>query len=94
MNEESLKEGQIRVIKPFGPSIAWVKIPSGLVDKLNNYIDEVIEDKKKLNELDYGKKLATAGFKVTESNFINELSHELVERYALPKGEIIYFCQK
>jgi hypothetical protein len=44
--------------------------------------------------LDYGQKLATAGFKVTESDFINELSPELVERYALPKGEIVYFCEK
>ncbi len=36
----------------------------------------------------------SAGFKVTESNFINELDPKLVERYALPKGEIVYFCEK
>ena len=29
-----------------------------------------------------------------ESNFINELAPGLVKRYALPKGEIIYFCEK
>ena len=44
--------------------------------------------------LDYGKKLKTAGFKVTESDFINKLEPKLVERYALPKGEIIYFCEE
>ena len=30
----------------------------------------------------------------TESDFINELNPKLVERYALPKGEKIYFCEK
>ena len=52
------------------------------------------DDHLRLYGLDYGKKLAAAGFEVTESNFINELDPKLVERYALPKGEILYFCQK
>ena len=43
---------------------------------------------------DYGDKLASAGFKVTESNFINEIDPKLVERYALDKNEIVYYCQK
>ena len=40
------------------------------------------------------KELEAAGFKVTESDFINELDPKLVERYALPKDEIVYFCEK
>ena len=51
-------------------------------------------DHLRLFGLDYGKKLADAGFKVTESDFINEIGADLVERYALPKGEIVYFCTK
>ena len=43
---------------------------------------------------DYGDKLIAAGFKVTESNFINEIDPKLVERYALDKNEIVYYCQK
>ncbi len=43
---------------------------------------------------DYGNKLTAAGFKVTESNFINEIDPKLVERYALDKNEIVYYCQK
>ena len=43
---------------------------------------------------DYGDKLAAAGFKVTESNYINEIDPNLVERYALDKNEIVYYCQK
>jgi hypothetical protein len=75
MKDEILKEGQIRIIKPFGPSVAWMKIPSTLVEKLNSYIDEVIEDKKKSSELDYGKKLAgdvTQEF-VLEKKFAEEV---------------------
>ena len=58
-NDDSdiLQEGQIRVIKPFGPTVAWVKIPSTLVEKLNNYIDKIVEDKTKSGELNYGNKL-------------------------------------
>ena len=40
------KDDVIKVIRPFGPSIARVKMPNMLVDNLNNYIDELITDKK------------------------------------------------
>ena len=51
-------------------------------------------DHLRLYGLDYSKRLQKAGFKVTEDNFINELEQELVNKYALPKNEIIYFCEK
>ena len=51
-------------------------------------------DHLRLYGLDYGKKLSEAGFKVTESNYINEIDPKLVKKYALPKGEIVYFCEK
>ena len=52
------------------------------------------DDHLRLFGLDYGRKLSNVGFKVTESEFINEIDPKLVKRYALPEGEIIYFCQK
>jgi len=48
----------LRILKPFGPSILHVKIPKKLVEDINNYIDELILDKEKINKLDYGNKLA------------------------------------
>ena len=51
-------------------------------------------DHLRLFGLDYGLRLTKAGFKVTESNFINELDADLVYRYALPEGELVYFCEK
>ncbi len=51
-------------------------------------------DHVRLYGLDYGKKLADAGFTVTEDDFVKQIDTKLVERYALPKDEIIYYCQK
>tara|TARA_B100001142_G_scaffold91889_1_gene93687 strand:- start:469 stop:1236 length:768 start_codon:yes stop_codon:yes gene_type:complete len=44
--------------------------------------------------LDYYDRLVTAGFKVTADDYINTLDNELVQRYALAKGELVYFCEK
>ena len=38
---------------PFGPSIGRVKIPENLIVSLNNYVDEIIKDENKLNELNF-----------------------------------------
>ena len=92
-----------RVMKPGGRGIFQVPLDT---NNPNTEEDKNVTDPKererlywqddhlRLFGLDYGKKLAAAGFKVTESDFINELSPELVERYALPKDEIVYFCRK
>ena len=39
---EILGEGQIRITNPFGPSIAWAKMPSKIIEELNSYIDKII----------------------------------------------------
>jgi len=46
------------IIKPFGPSIVKLKIPENLVNKLNVYVDQIIEDEKKSSKLDHGSNLA------------------------------------
>jgi len=49
---------EIKLIRPFGPSILKVEIPSNIVIDLNNYIDLIILDNKKKTNLDYGEQLA------------------------------------
>ena len=56
--EQELKLGQIRLLRPFGPAIAHIKMPENLIEELNNYTDKIINDEKKANELDVGKELA------------------------------------
>ncbi len=48
----------LEIWQPFGPSIAKVSIPSEMIELMNNYIDEVIIDKKKSDSLESGYKLA------------------------------------
>ena len=48
----------IKVIRPFGPTIAKVKMSKDLVDELNSHLDEIVSDTEKSKKLDYGKYLA------------------------------------
>ena len=49
---------EIKIKKPFGPSIAKAKIPKEILDKINNHVDEIVASKNKKTELDHGQKLA------------------------------------
>tara|TARA_B110000003_G_C16491705_1_gene473720 strand:- start:257 stop:886 length:630 start_codon:yes stop_codon:yes gene_type:complete len=49
---------EIKISKPFGPSIVKAQIPKEIVIQLNDYIDQIIIDKQKSNELNLGTKLA------------------------------------
>lgn len=52
------------------------------------------KDHVRLFGLDYKTKLEAAGFKVKVDDFVNTLGADLVDRYRLPAGEMIYFCEK
>ena len=47
----------MRVLSPFGPKIAIIKIPITIVKKINQEVDEILGDKKKLKKSDYSNKL-------------------------------------
>ena len=67
------QNNELKVIKPFGPSIARVKMPNDLIDNLNKYIENIILDKKKSKDLDNGNTLAghvTQELKL-EENFLS-----------------------
>ena len=49
---------KINITRPFGPAIGSANIPKTLIDKINNFIDNLIKDKNKSKELDFGKYLA------------------------------------
>ena len=65
----------VELIQPFGPSILKTKIPQEIMEKINNYIDQVVIDKKKSDLLNMGNKLAgdvTQEFKL-EKDFMNNI---------------------
>jgi hypothetical protein len=52
------KELDFKFVRPFGPMISKVTIPKEIIVKLNEYVDKIIIDKKKILELNHGKHLA------------------------------------
>ena len=47
----------LKLFKPFGPSVAKVTIPENIINELNKYTDQVIKDSDKSKDLNYGNKL-------------------------------------
>ena len=52
-----METGDIKVLRPFGPTIAIAKMPEKLVKDLNDYTDSVINNEQKKKDLDWGKNL-------------------------------------
>ena len=48
---------EMKLVRPFGPSVIHAKIPVNTVEMLNKYIDGIVADKKKSSSLDHGHKL-------------------------------------
>ena len=70
------KNVDIKIIKPFGPSIVKVTIPKHLIMKINEYVDSISQNKEKLKELDHGSRLAgnvTQEFRL-EPQFMKEIN--------------------
>ena len=47
----------MKLLSPFGPRIAIIKIPKKIINKINDEVDDVLNDKKKLKKSDYSDKL-------------------------------------
>ena len=46
----------MKVISPFGPKIAKLKLSNQLIKKINNEVDQILNKKSLLKKLDYSKK--------------------------------------
>ena len=46
-----------KIVKHFGPSVLKVTIPQSIINTINNYIDETVEDEKKMKLLNAGNNL-------------------------------------
>jgi len=47
----------MKVLSPFGPKIAIIKIPKNIINKINKEVDKILIDKKRLKKSDYSNKL-------------------------------------
>ena len=93
-----------RVLKPGGWGIIQVPFFPPIPDE--TFEDASITDPKERERIfgqddhvrlygkDYPNRLRKAGFTVDEVDYINEIPKEWIEKYALPKDEIIYLVRK
>jgi|TARA_Y200000002_G_scaffold262307_1_gene217743 uncharacterized protein (TIGR02466 family) len=56
--ESKKNKPSMRILKPFGPSVLQMTIPDETLKKLNQYVDEIVNDKDKSKQLDHGSDLA------------------------------------
>tara|TARA_B100001115_G_scaffold167930_1_gene147305 strand:+ start:70 stop:678 length:609 start_codon:yes stop_codon:yes gene_type:complete len=47
----------MKIISPFGPKIAILKMPNKIIKQINNEVDNILSSKKKIKQSDYSKKL-------------------------------------
>ena len=47
----------MKVLSPFGPKIAVLKIPKSIIKKINDEFEKIIKDKNLTKKNDYSKKL-------------------------------------
>ena len=73
---------KLNIIRPFGPAIGATNIPKTLIDKINNFIDEIIKDKSKSKKFDAGKNLA------------GQVSQEILLPKEIIEGELLSFLSK
>jgi SAM-dependent methyltransferase len=92
-----------RILKPGGWAIFQVPIDTSREKTLEDPAITSEADREKhywqrdhvrLYGLDYGKRLAEAGFIVEENSFIKKIGIDKMQRYALDKNEILFVCHK
>ncbi|KEO74337.1 class I SAM-dependent methyltransferase [Anditalea andensis] len=91
-----------RVLKPNG----WAIIQSPVYEIEKTIEDKTVIDPKEKERLfgqrdhvrkygkDYASRISRSGLKVTENNYVKTLSPEIIQKYALPKNEVIFYCTK
>ena len=72
-------EEKLNIIRPFGPHVATADIPENLVNKINNFIDQVSSDKDKSKTLDWGGRL------------VGQVSQEIYLPEEIIKDELLNF---
>jgi SAM-dependent methyltransferase len=92
-----------RVLKPGGWAIIQSPIDLNLEKTIEgNHLKTAKEREKAFGQddhvrmygRDYKLRLQEAGFKVIEINLVEEMEEELIIKYALPRDEIIFLCEK
>ena len=51
-------ENQIKIFRPFSPTIGQYQMPQNIISDVNNYVDDIVNNKKLTADQDHGSYLA------------------------------------
>ena len=73
---------KINILSPFGPKLAKIKLTKKIIKDINNEVERVILNEKKLRTNDYSKKLVGEVYQEIElsKNFINKKLKKIYTR--------------
>ena len=71
----------MKIITPFGPKIGKSKIPSNIVKRINNEIDQIVKNKNNLKKHDYSKKVV--GQVYQEIRLSDQFTSKVIKKFLL-----------
>jgi len=80
----------MKIISPFGPKIAKLKIPNQILKKINSEVDDILNSKFKTRKNDYSKKVVGQVYQEIKlsKNFINRVMKSFLDK------NISYYLKK
>ena len=78
----------MKLINPFGPKIAILKIPKNLINEINKEFEKILLSKKLVKKRDYSKKLV--GQVSQEIELSNKFINKTLKKY-IKKSIIVVF---
>lgn len=102
-NDTKAMQELYRILRPGGTAILQVPYKADLTDTFeDNSITDPKErarifgqyDHVRMYGMDYFKKLESIGFKVEAVDYTSEFSQAEIEKFRLPKGELLPVCRK
>ena len=85
--QQKFNEKKMDILSPFGPKLAKIKLPLKIIKEINNEVDKTINNKKKLKNKDYAKKVVGEVYQEIElsKSFTNEkiknFIHQKINEY-------------
>lgn len=102
-NDKKAMQELYRVLKKGGKGIFQVPQDLNRKETYEDFSIKTPEERRKhfgqydhvrVYGTDYANRLRSIGFKVKEVNYTNEFDDSIIEKFALPKGELIPVCYK
>ena len=71
----------MKIIKPFGPTLAKVKIPKNIINKINLEVDKIINSKKLTKKNDYSKRVV--GQVYQEIRLPDKFTNKVIKKFII-----------